>query len=322
MKPKNERFLYVPRNQAVSNKTFNRIMLSSLLGILLCGICLASLTWAWFSDSETGTANAVKAARFEAEITVLEEGTERPLIPSAATVREEISGASAEKEVSYLKYQLTAGKTYRVTVTATDRSDADLYGGYCKIKCGAGDTLQAYFTVQFYPQSSGKTNSVSFTVLASDTQNTLLLLPQWGTYAGTATAEHPLIGNAADPTNHIINSIGNSTGGASVSAVQAGAVQTAETVYTVKQNDTLSSIAASYGTTAEKLAAYNGISDAKTLQIGQQINIPPAGYALPAENVVSSTASDAGQTESTGSSGAQTSLSENGADTSSDSADS
>ena len=89
-----------------------------------------------------------------------------------------------------------------------------------------------------------------------------------------------------------------------------------------KANDTLSLIAASCGTTAEKPAAYNGISDANTLHNGQQINLPPAEYTLPAENVVSSTASDAGQTESTGSSGAQTSLSENGADTSSDSADS
>lgn len=320
MKPKNERFLYVPRNQAVSNKTFNRIMLSSLLGILLCGICLAGLTWAWFSDSVTSTANTVKAARFDPVIAVQAEGAETPPVSSESqTVQEIVSGEP--QETVYIKYSLTPGAAYQVTVTA-NTGEADQCGGYSRIKFGAGESWQTFYTVQIDPQNSVIPSSVTFTVYASDTQNTLLLLPQWGTYAGTATAEHPLIGNAADPTNHIINSIGNSTGGASVSAVQAGAVQTAETVYTVKQNDTLSSIAASYGTTAEKLAAYNGISDANTLQIGQQITIPPAGYALPTENAESSTASDAGQTESTGSPGAQTSLAENGTDTSSHSADS
>lgn len=49
---------------------------------------------------------------------------------------------------------------------------------------------------------------------------------------------------------------------------------TTETVYTVVKGDTLSSIAKKYGTTYQKLAAYNGISNPNIISIGQKIKIP------------------------------------------------
>lgn len=51
---------------------------------------------------------------------------------------------------------------------------------------------------------------------------------------------------------------------------------TAETVYTVVKGDTLSSIAKKYGTTYQKLAAYNGISNPNVISVGQKIKIPGA----------------------------------------------
>lgn len=47
-----------------------------------------------------------------------------------------------------------------------------------------------------------------------------------------------------------------------------------DTVYVVKAGDTLSSIAAKYGTTWQKLAEYNGIKDANVIYGGQKIKIP------------------------------------------------
>lgn len=55
------------------------------------------------------------------------------------------------------------------------------------------------------------------------------------------------------------------------------AAPAAETVYTVKRGDTLSGIAAKYGTTYQKLAAYNGISNPNIISVGQKIKIPGTG---------------------------------------------
>lgn len=49
---------------------------------------------------------------------------------------------------------------------------------------------------------------------------------------------------------------------------------TSDTVYTVKSGDTLSAIAKKYGTTYQKLASYNGISNPNKISVGQQIKIP------------------------------------------------
>lgn len=58
-------------------------------------------------------------------------------------------------------------------------------------------------------------------------------------------------------------------------APDAGAGQ-GVTVYTVKKGDTLSAIAAKYGTTYQKIAAYNGIKNPNVIRVGQKIKIPTA----------------------------------------------
>lgn len=48
-------------------------------------------------------------------------------------------------------------------------------------------------------------------------------------------------------------------------------------VYIVKSGDTLSGIAAKYGTTWQKLASYNGIANPNIINVGQKIAIPGSG---------------------------------------------
>lgn len=57
----------------------------------------------------------------------------------------------------------------------------------------------------------------------------------------------------------------------------SGSASSAEQVYTVKEGDTLSKIAAKYGTTYQKLASYNGIADPNKISVGQKIRIPGSG---------------------------------------------
>ena len=52
---------------------------------------------------------------------------------------------------------------------------------------------------------------------------------------------------------------------------------TSEIVYTVVKGDTLSGIASKYGTTYQRLAEYNGISNPNLIYIGQKIKIPTSG---------------------------------------------
>lgn len=56
-------------------------------------------------------------------------------------------------------------------------------------------------------------------------------------------------------------------------APDTGAAQ-GVTVYTVKKGDTLSQIAAKYGTTYQAIAAYNGVKNPNVIRVGQKIKIP------------------------------------------------
>lgn len=62
--------------------------------------------------------------------------------------------------------------------------------------------------------------------------------------------------------------------------------QESDIIYTVVKGDTLSGIAKRYGTTYQKLAAYNGIADPNKIIVGQKIRIPqtaqPSAPATPA----------------------------------------
>ncbi len=69
---KNKRVSPSPQKGAITERGLFRLMLPSLLGILLCSTCLAGLTWAYFSDSVTSSANTITAATFTVEVTITE----------------------------------------------------------------------------------------------------------------------------------------------------------------------------------------------------------------------------------------------------------
>lgn len=85
--------------------------------------------------------------------------------------------------------------------------------------------------------------------------------------------------NKSCPGDYLYNRHGEITAevnrrlGVADTAPDAGAAQ-GVTVYTVKKGDTLSQIAAKYGTTYQAIAAYNGIKNPNAIRVGQKIKIP------------------------------------------------
>lgn len=77
-----------------------------------------------------------------------------------------------------------------------------------------------------------------------------------GTYKFLGFIYNPAVSGAASNASNITT---NSSG---------------ETVYTVNSGDSLSAIAAKYGTTYQALAKYNNISNPNIIKVGQQIRIP------------------------------------------------
>lgn len=56
--------------------------------------------------------------------------------------------------------------------------------------------------------------------------------------------------------------------------------KTEDNVYIVKKGDTLGEIASKYGTTYQKLATYNGITNPHLIYVGQKIKIPSGGNSV------------------------------------------
>ena len=115
---------------------------------------------------------------------------------------------------------------------------------------------------------------------------------------GTMNARKEALGSRYDEVQDFINHIANASASTLASEVWAGKYgngdtrkavlgsrydevmavvnesSSSKTVYTVKSGDTLSGIAAKYGTTYQKLASYNGIADPNKIYPGQKITIP------------------------------------------------
>lgn len=46
----------------LTDKAFSRLLFTSVLGIVICLVCLCSATWAWFSDSIPSDNNNIQSA--------------------------------------------------------------------------------------------------------------------------------------------------------------------------------------------------------------------------------------------------------------------
>ena len=262
--------LYVPKHGKVSDKEFTRIMISSVLGIMLCVICLAGLTWAWFSGSVSSAANNITAASFNIQIDVNVKGTETPVSPTV--------------ENGIYSFSLENNKAYDVKITA----DGTATTGYCEVLFGEN----VYHTIQIFNisdesnsgslLSTDRPQEINFTVNATESTLLLKIVPQWGSYAIPQWGSYAIaegekhIGN--ENSENIINSIGTPP------ASETNTTEQSETgnLYSLKNP----------GATSEKSNTSSGETVSDNSSVNQTSSEPTANEVSSKSGDTSSDASD------------------------------
>ena len=163
------KMFYNTGNEKVTEKIFLRAMISSVLGIILCTVCLAGMTWAWFSDSVTSHSSNITSASFSVKVTV-NKGTGNTEIP--LTDGEYMLEQSSDK--------------YKVTLKATGSASTV----YCKVNIN-----EVIYTVRLNPNSNNAT--FIFEIDCSAKSATVTFTPTW---SNSGSGENP---NAL-PSNYTI----------------------------------------------------------------------------------------------------------------------
>ena len=146
-----KRFFYEPRHAKPTDENIMRLLTPSILGIILCMVCLAGATWAWFSDSIQTGPQTITAASYDLKVSIRDS-----------------NGESVEAKDG--KYQLNQGDKYTVQLTPTGTAEK----GYCKIEDPDHTT---YYTDQI---ERGK--DFTFTLIP-DQSGQYTFTAVWGTHS-------------------------------------------------------------------------------------------------------------------------------------------
>lgn len=175
LKQKIRSVLYAPKHIKPTDENIMGLLLPSLVGIVICMICLTGMTWAWFSASITIPAQQIQAANYEVTVSVMNDRVEIP----------------AENG----KYTLQNGEN-AVQLTAVGNAS----NGYCKILIN--DT--PYYTPQF-PNPADSATEFSFTIRVSEAAE-MTIVPIWGTYTGTDVLDDRPLDLSFPPSDETISS--------------------------------------------------------------------------------------------------------------------
>ena len=123
-------------NKKITNKYLGKVIATSVISIVLCMMCLASLTWAWFTFDVQSSGNTLRSAEFDATVYVT------PSDPSLTEYRNVVFAPSSYKV--YVKQNASA-KTGYCLVTIDGKT---YFAGELKEKLNA-DTRTAYCALEF-----------------------------------------------------------------------------------------------------------------------------------------------------------------------------
>lgn len=143
--------------EKLSDKAFARLAITSILGILVCIICLCSTTYAWFSGSVQVDSNTLKAAgACLLSVSVYKDGAEEAIIDTENPVTLECEG------------------TYTVTLTLPKESAS----GYLVVTVDG----QEYYS-DYLQRNDEADGALTFTMNVA-TAKTVTFTARWGIYSG------------------------------------------------------------------------------------------------------------------------------------------
>ena len=140
--------------QILTDKAFSRLVITSILAIFICIVCLCSTTFAWFNASQMSAGNEIHSVP-DCKLTVLVQ-------------KDGIELVDIENGVELEAYQ-----PYTVTLTLEGGSSS----GYCMISAG-----EDHYVSDYILRHEEEYKTVSFTLTVETTQ-TIVFTPRWGIYA-------------------------------------------------------------------------------------------------------------------------------------------
>ncbi len=163
MKKLYTRFFHIPKHEKIGEKVMLTRVATTIATIVVCLIAMSLTAYAYFSCDVTSGSNVIKAAKFDAQITITDESDNR-VEPSA-------------KEGKISTFAFTVPGNY--TVTLSPKEDNTAQTGFCVVYVGE-DT---YHTQQIGVDAlanNQKRESVSFTLQVKGAE-TVKIESHWGT---------------------------------------------------------------------------------------------------------------------------------------------
>lgn len=270
-------FFYIPKHGKVREKVMLTRIAMTVTIVIMCLAAMSITAYAYFSYNITSGSNIIKAANFEANVSITDSNND----PVTVTKDGKVQTAN-----------LDAGK-YTIELTKGNNSTAKT--GFCIIYIGD----KTYHTQQIgvdINANNEQRDLVSFALKINEPNAVVTIESHWGTssYYGFNIDENYIVNS--NPTREIV--IGNPVNGASNSDEEKENTSDEKTktettptevMHTVAANETLSAIAANYGVSVNQIVAYNEINDPNNIQVGQVLKIPPVDYEVPADNTEQTT---------------------------------
>ena len=160
------------KNEKLTDKAFSRLVLTSVLGILVCIVCLCSSTYAWFTSSKTSAQNSIGAGNFDLVISVSKDNGTEPATDIAVT--------ESATDDGVWSCNLTPGK-YVVTLTVTADTTVK---GYCAVKVGNEPEKRTEAIIGencVAAQGRAVTSPFTFEIeITGDEETTVIFTSKWG----------------------------------------------------------------------------------------------------------------------------------------------